>query len=163
MLTKRNVLFAGLAVIALAFSVYVWYRDSKKFEPRADLRAFKTAGEFEKYYKNLEEAYKKDTYGGATPEETLQLFIDALKKGDVELAAKYFIPEKQKEEEENLNIGKNNDVLYLLISDLEKKKIGKKLSSNTFRFITVDDTNVVEFQFDLIFNKYTNIWKIENL
>ncbi len=86
MLTKKNVLFAGLIVIALVFSVYVWYRDSKKFGPGADLRAFKTAGEFERYYKNLEEAYKKDVYGGATPEETLNLFIDALKKGDVELA-----------------------------------------------------------------------------
>jgi len=33
----------------------------------------------------------EDTYGGKTPEETLNLFIEALKKEDLELASKYFV------------------------------------------------------------------------
>ena len=37
-----------------------------------------------------EELMRQDTYGGKTPEETLKLFVEALKKEDIELAAKYF-------------------------------------------------------------------------
>src|SRR6266403_2009295 len=40
---------------------------------------------------SLEAAYKNDPYGGATPEETLKLFIDALEKKDYALASKYFV------------------------------------------------------------------------
>ncbi|MDP3991334.1 MAG: hypothetical protein Q8P66_00240, partial [Candidatus Colwellbacteria bacterium] len=43
------------------------------------------------HQQQFEEAMKNDTYGGKTPEETLQLFIDALRKDDIELAYKYFI------------------------------------------------------------------------
>ena len=39
-----------------------------------------------------------DTYGGKTPQETLQMYIGAVEKGDYELASKYFIGEKQEEE-----------------------------------------------------------------
>src|SRR3989344_4310089 len=43
----------------------------------------------------LERLYAEDTYGGQTPEETLQLFIDALKAGDIDLASKYFVIESR--------------------------------------------------------------------
>lgn len=39
-----------------------------------------------------------DTYGGKTPQETLQMYIEAVEKGDYELASKYFIEEKRDEE-----------------------------------------------------------------
>jgi hypothetical protein len=43
----------------------------------------------------LEMAYRDDKYGGKTPEETLGMFIAALENGDIELAGKYFVIEKQ--------------------------------------------------------------------
>lgn len=43
-----------------------------------------------------------DTYGGKTPAETLQLYIDALKKNDFELASKYFIERTRQKELEGL-------------------------------------------------------------
>ncbi|MEK7143610.1 MAG: hypothetical protein AAB756_02155, partial [Patescibacteria group bacterium] len=81
-----------LGAVILAVGGVIFYKNINTFDPSVDTRTFKTAGEFENYYKNLDEVYKKDTYGGATPEETLALFIDALKKGDTDLAAKYFVP-----------------------------------------------------------------------
>src|SRR3990167_4021988 len=45
---------------------------------------------YQKVEKAYVEAMTADTYGGKTPQETLDLFVDALKKGDVELASKYF-------------------------------------------------------------------------
>src|SRR3989344_5515424 len=44
-----------------------------------------------------------DTYGGKTPQETLQMYIDAVEKGDYELASKYFIGDKQEEELKSSN------------------------------------------------------------
>ena len=42
-----------------------------------------------------------DTYGGKTPQETLQMYIEAVEKGDYELASKYFIGEKREKELES--------------------------------------------------------------
>ncbi len=53
-----------------------------------------------------EEDYQKalaDTYGGKTPQETLQMYIDAVEKGDYELASKYFIEDYQWKGLVNLN------------------------------------------------------------
>src|SRR3989344_3905403 len=47
--------------------------------------------QIEKAEKAYVEAMTADTYGGKTPKETLDLFVAALKKGDIELASKYFL------------------------------------------------------------------------
>ncbi|KKU91432.1 MAG: hypothetical protein UY23_C0001G0038 [Candidatus Jorgensenbacteria bacterium GW2011_GWA1_48_11] len=56
--------------------------------------------------KNYEEdQYRKalaDTYGGKTPQETLQMYIEAVEKGDYELASKYFILDYQDKELKSL-------------------------------------------------------------
>lgn len=58
----------------------------------------------------LSKPYREDVYGGKTPEETWALFLDALKKKDVELASKYFVPEKQVEWKEIIEktVNENN-------------------------------------------------------
>jgi tRNA U34 2-thiouridine synthase MnmA/TrmU len=47
------------------------------------------------------EAEKNDFIGGDTPEETVDLFVEALKKEDYELAVKYFAVEEQEKWTEN--------------------------------------------------------------
>ena len=54
-----------------------------------DQRAARSAQE------QLEKAYRNDKYGGATPEETFDMFIAALEKGDIDLASRYFVFNKQ--------------------------------------------------------------------
>ncbi|MBI2278614.1 MAG: hypothetical protein HYU81_00960 [Candidatus Brennerbacteria bacterium] len=39
-----------------------------------------------------------DTFGGATPQETLRVYIEAVEKGDYELASKYFVFDRQEKE-----------------------------------------------------------------
>lgn len=51
---------------------------------------------------------KADTYGGTTPEETFGMFLDALKAGDVDLASKYFVLDKQAEWKSKLADAQNN-------------------------------------------------------
>ena len=102
---------------------------------------------------DYEEALK-DTYGGKTPQETLSLYILALEKNDYELASRYFIGTKQKEELENLNrIDSQFKTVYL--SDL--KKILEK--SGTYS----DQKDYFTFDGDILLNlkKYPNgVWKI---
>ena len=62
----------------------------------------------------LKAEYKNDTYGGATPEETLQMFIKAFQAGDLELASKYFVAEKQGEELRILNNAPQENIYNLM-------------------------------------------------
>src|SRR3989344_6108538 len=51
-----------------------------------------------------------DTYGGKTPQETLQMYISAVEKGDYELASKYFIGANQEKELKSLQSSKRENI-----------------------------------------------------
>ena len=78
----------------------------------------------------LEKTYKNDRYGGATPEETFNLFIRALEKGDTDLASKYFVIEKQAAWMKTLATYKNQALLNNLITELKSLS----LDQNMFKF-----------------------------
>lgn len=110
------------------------------------------------YFKNLEKQYAEDPYGGSTPEETLALFVEALKKGDTELAAKYFVLDKQEQWGEDLARLKDKNLLDETISDLEKVKLTKKTGEEAF-FTIINEgglgTDVILYK-----NSVNNRWKI---
>lgn len=115
----------------------------------------------EKYIKDLEKAYREDTYGGKTPEETLALFIDALKKGDIDLAVKYMIIEEQENMSSDLKEAKNTDRIDKVIQNLVSLRLSQ-LESNNATFTSVDSSNVVKYQ--AFFARASNgIWKIVDL
>jgi hypothetical protein len=65
-----------------------------------------------------EEFYQQalaDNVGGKTPQDTLRMYIEAVEKGDYELASKYFILEKQEKE-------------LTMLKGLEKEKLDFYLS-----------------------------------
>ena len=135
--------------------------EDKEFVPRDE---FSSQQDYLDYMDEYNEAKKLDTYGGKTPEETLDMFIEALKAGDTDLASKYFVIDKQKQIREELAIGKENGVLELLVGDLEKEKSKHCYEyDNSCEFTTFDENDVSEFSFMLIFNKETKVWKIESL
>ena len=80
----------------------------------------------------VKDQYKQDQYGGATPEETLQMFIKAFKARDLTLASKYFVPEKQAEylaKMQNwVKLGKGEDI----IRSLENSKLLGRLKDDSF-------------------------------
>lgn len=115
----------------------------------------------EKYFDDLQKRYKEDTYGGSTPEETLQLFTDALKKGDIELASKYFVVEKQKKELQNLQRVRQQGKLEVMIADVRNLKAENSTTDKAF-FILADGENVVTLQVVIIKNNLDK-WKISEL
>ncbi len=158
-------IWAVVVVVIIAVVLGIWlYKTEKPFDPSVDTGTFTKAEQFDDYYKNLSEVYKKDTYGGKTPEETLQLFIDALKKGDTDLAAKYYIPEKQKKELESLLQNKAKGFLETYIKIIDSKKTGVGFVDNlTYEFDFFDENNKQVHTGRLTLNNSTKIWKIESL
>ncbi|MBU4347479.1 hypothetical protein KKF23_02875 [Patescibacteria group bacterium] len=76
------------------------------------------------FLKDYLKPYEEDFTGGDTPEETIDLFIEVLKKGDYELAVKYFeIQEQEKQKESYINLTEENKKNIIdWINEIERKK-----------------------------------------
>lgn len=114
---------------------------------REFLANFLLSREQERIQKELERPYREDKYGGKTPEETFDMFLDALKKGDIELASKYFILKKQDDWETLFNQYKNENIFEDFVKELEKNRQEWKLIKN--------NGQEAEFQYLVIVKKET--------
>ena len=122
----------SVAILGGGFFVGIYSRDYYKgWQDRQSVRNLMKS--YEQAQKDEEARKMADTYGGKTPQETLQMFIDAVEKGDYELASKYFVEKKREEwRGELLLTNKNNDIEEFL--DLVKKSSGnlKKIYDGTY-------------------------------
>lgn len=141
------VLFFGLYLISPA----LFYKIKEKY----------IVGQYLREVKTLEDGYKKNTYGGDTPEETLALFIEALKSGDADLAGKYFVPEKEKEYREIVNNWKKNNKINDIVSIIENNQ-NVKINQDQ-AFITISEEGIAVITIILYKNKYSQKWLIESL
>ena len=120
--------------------------------------------ETDAFQESLRKPYKEDAYGGKTPEETWTMFLDALKKGDVELASKYFVVEKQAQEKQDLQKAKDEGRLEQVIKGFSKpleKQGGDPSEKARYIIPFVNKSGQVE-AYPVIFslNPYTDIWKL---
>ena len=113
----------------------------------------------------LETALKNDTQGGKTPEETIQLFLAALKAGDMNQAAQYFAIDTNERSVyyltrqqwiDALNY-KNKTEITSLIAAVENAK-KQSISTDTAVFDIPPSSQLI-----MQFNTYNNIWKIISL
>lgn len=141
------IIFAAFVVVVLFLSNLYSYLEKKKQE---------------KIIKEMQQPYLEDTYGGKTPEETLELFIQALKEGNIDLASKYFILEKQEEWRDLLNKIQTNNHLENMVNDLEKEKEEKYINDNKIQFIIRTESGQLGAQINFV--KYpANIWKVTGI
>lgn len=160
-------------LIALIGGYFVW---KNYLSPDAQRRR-ELEKNYEKYtsaMKTFEETMRADTYGGKTPQETLSMFIDALKKGDVELASKYFMLDTNTKSPDYLTRNQIEGVLIKVKNEGELEKIIKvaisaepdpqsAINSDYFVFSARDDKGILITDIDLRINKYSNTWKIESM
>ncbi len=164
-----RVVFIGIGVAILLFALWFLYLVFLSPEARRDFedrRNYKQAMESIGAY---EEAMRNDTYGGKTPQETLNLFISALEKEDVELASRYFILRSDGTSDMqllgNIKTAKDNGELIIIINKLKKAEPYKKdiAYETDYKFVVFDDNKEVDVYIDMKFNKYSGVWKIESL
>lgn len=84
---KFVVWFVAIIVVA---GIVVWVADYLSPEARSTRETQRNYELYQQSINEMEAALRADTYGGATPQETLDLFITALRGGDVELASRHF-------------------------------------------------------------------------
>ena len=107
----RNLKIAAYAVAAFAvFLVALNYGLEKYNQSKQWQEIKKSAEAFQKAEQELYQKMMADTYGGKTPQETLELFIAAVEKGDYELASRYFVKSKQEEELRALQAAEKADI-----------------------------------------------------
>ncbi len=157
---KKIWLLVGLVILLLAivwgvvwgpqtFSFY-WYEYLNR----------KHLAEFEA----LEEAYRMDTNGGETPEETLDLFVVALETGDAGLAASYFVPEKRGEMEKTVKNWIRNNRVEFIVSLLNKIVFDQKeIKDGRYLVEAVNDDKEVELSVTFFKNPNSQKWLIESL
>ena len=119
------------------------------------------------YITDLQERLKNDKDGGATAEETLKLFTEALRKGDIEQAGKYFVIEPK--ERQDALIGRLNEIkeggeFENFLGYLEKVQYMPKSSSDGDNFFRhLNKGGMADLSIEITKDKYSTVWKIENL
>jgi len=160
-----------LAIIFLAIVIvvgggyWVWNRFLSE-HARIDRQTQEQYGKYLSWEKQYEEAMKNDTYGGTTPQETLDMFIEALKQEDVELASKYFLLDENLSRdkwEKALLEEKNAGGFEELVSYLGSAEPAGSAMENYFGFEIKDAYGVIMSDINMKLNKYSNVWKIESL
>lgn len=155
-MTKHIVKFSlgALGLVIMGFGVlYVLHFFNPEYQ--AEKEAKRIAEEIQQQYLN-------DTYGGDTPEETLRLFVDALKKGNTDLAAKYFVFDLQKKWKEKLSEVKDKGLLDKAVSDLERAEKSKITEKEAY-FVAMNQKNIVSIQIIMVLNPHNGKWKILEL
>ena len=165
--------FLGIIIIAFG-GFFVW---EKYFSPQAKINR-ETQKNYEKYLewqKNYEKAMREDTYGGKTPEETLQMFIEALKKEDIELASKYFMLETNTQDPdyltrnkiikalENYKTQNRLGELINILSRLEPSKSNRSPEDGDYEMVLYDKNGNIEVSLLMVLNKESKVWKIVSL
>lgn len=153
---KRVLLFL-LGALALAFIGFGALLGIRYFEKSRNSEQSEAAEQL----KRLGQEARNDPYGGITPEETLQLFIDALKKGDVDIASKYFVFDEQDKFRKILVNIKNKGNLDKMIDDLRKSKLSQR---DDKAYVTLtDEKRVVISEMVMYRSEENHRWKISEL
>ncbi len=167
---NKKILYGILGTFVLLFGILYWlgiigfWADNiKGYWQRKSNQEYMQ--EQENKIDNLIQAYKEDKYGGDTPQETLALFVDALKKGDTDLASKYFVVEKQDGMLKKLPQAFESGGAKSLIDYYYNGKLILIPFENDdmYSIRIVKNGKKVGFNFKLILNKQTHKWKILDL
>ena len=135
--------------------------------------------------KEIAKIYSADVYGGETPQETFDMFLEALDAGDTEKASRFFVLSKQDEWLAKLNKMKTSGALVKQVEDWQKARDTfqevrdeyndwETHATIKYKFITekrFDGKDVFGFSYtimpgehqsEIIFdlNKYSKVWKI---
>lgn len=104
-----------------------------------------------------------DPYGGKTPQEVYQLFVQALEKQDIELAVKYFSFDKQEEMEVFLADVQNRgkwQPMYDALSGKSSRVIEYEKLTEDWYAINVRGQTGLIMLFHVKRNPNNNLWKL---
>lgn len=165
---KKIIKIVVLAVIFLLVAT-AGYVSGNLVKYALDIR--KADKSVERFQGSLEEPYKKDIYGGKTPEETWAMYIDALTKGDIDLASKYYAVGDQEKERQALLEGRDRDNLKLYLEQLSAPLqkddslpdfilANKERKYYYYMVKEIETGEMLKNTAEFYLNPYTKVWKI---
>jgi hypothetical protein len=169
-LPSRGQLFIvfSLVILIVAGTFLFIYLNPEAVEKR---KAEKNTEDFIEIYEGWEKQLSEDTYGGKTPQETLDMFIKALRSGDLELASKFFSPEIDEDNPEELTWQGHLEYLKgieekgfieRMANDFQKFDDDFRWSENVHWFVFYNEDGSTELEVSVSLNKDSGVWKIEN-
>ena len=160
---RQTIILIIFILLLLPFSYYVWnYVLSPEAQEAQGMR------ETLNYYTTVQNNFASDTYGGQTPEETIQLFIKAMEADDMVLASKYMARDSKTGLEdpqflETLN-SLSAEQKQQIISYLKQVKTDDGgINGYSKEFTVRDDNNMVIFGVTVYKVDYTPVWKIQSM
>jgi len=158
-----------VVVVGVIAALYSYWRENSVW--RAAREEQKKYAAAEAFMSRYDAAMKADTWGGKTPEETLQLFVAALEKGDIDLAAKYFMLETNENDPDYLTRRKweeglktvqykgNISNVLAVIKSMKRTSVSERGAT----FEVLNEDGAVEHLLEISRNSYSGVWKIESL
>lgn len=142
--------FFALVALAIALIWAIFY--FKEWQERKKID--RLAENIKKYEQAEYTRMMADTYGGKTPQETLQMYIAAVEESDFDLASKYFIEdarEKELRSFQDTTVQNLKNYIVLL----------KEVSIRKGNYFSEDKRFSVDEPIHISFRLYPNrIWKI---
>ncbi len=146
---NKKLIWAGVILVALILSVVSWqywqYIHSTYYQQMKGIKLF------EKMVK------ESDKWGGKTPEETVALFHDAIKKDNFELASKYGNREEILPVLEKM---KNEGKIDSLIKDLEIAELKENSGFGGDSMYLIIKENNKEYWLLSLYKSEGGTWKI---
>jgi hypothetical protein len=163
---NKKVFYIFLIIAVLGFILFyvVFWKKS------ADVKlSLENSGNYEEVQKSVaayESALKADNYGGKTPKETISMFVEALKKEDVDLAIRYVLIDmngKRDKWKNALLAMKNEGRLKEAVNILSSAVFDEKSSYGNSAWFRAKDQmgNPVDILLEL--NPYTQLWKMSEM
>lgn len=166
--SRYFIILVVLLILGLIASWLIWYFNA---EVRQARQYKKDAEVFIRKIQEQAEEYASDTYGGETPEETYEMFLQALKTKNIDLASKYFILDKQERYKRFFTDIKNNNKWDEMIKDLfnPDNQKGEMKENDTYiiRVYNTENYLIAQAVLKISMNitgtekdSVSNIWKI---
>ena len=161
-------IIAFAAIILLVLAGYWLWNNRLSLEAKQAREMNANYDKYFAYQASLEEKMRNDTYGGKTPQETLNLFIDALRKEDIDLAFQYFVLKENGERDpkwrEGLARTRDAGKLQEVANSLSKAKpdLDGRAYEEDYKFY-VEENGTIKIYVDMELNEYSSVWKIESL
>jgi len=158
--TKLGKLFVGVVILvflaflaSLSWDLYQKYQGEQQVERLANaLRQWEES-----------ERQKKidDKIGGKTPQETLEMFISAVEKGDYDLASKYMILENQEKQKKELGALQQKGNLDWFLNVIKKAEPDGDIENGYFSMKSKTDLGPYYFIRFVLYP--SGNWKIDKI
>ena len=167
---KKLIIISFVCVVIILFGVSGAFGLIKERIQRT-IDTYKTQKAIEQFYQGLDEYYQKfaeDTYGGKTPQETLDMFIEALEKGDIDLAAKYFAMDdnlSRKKWEDGLKQAQQEGRIGQIVEELKRAQPSTSQPGyeTAYEFMILGESGLADYSVEMEFNQYSGVWKIKSM